>query len=66
MKTIIIGTLMEFYASGQPVILEEKDLPQDTKILETDSEVPNFLSFERFHLLLLNAFFFLPQDTLFK
>lgn len=39
MKPIVIGTLMEFYASGQPVVLDEKDLPQDTKILDTDSEV---------------------------
>jgi Fe-S cluster biogenesis protein NfuA len=38
MKPVVIGTLMEFYASGQPAVLDEKDLPQDTKILDTDSE----------------------------
>lgn len=39
MRPIVIGTLMEFYSTGQPVLLDDKDVPSDTTILETDSEV---------------------------
>jgi len=38
MTPIVIGTLMEFFTTGQPVMLEEKDLPNDTHIKENDTE----------------------------
>eukprot|EP01128_Nolandella_sp_AFSM9_P006447 TRINITY_DN3316_c0_g1_i1.p2 TRINITY_DN3316_c0_g1~~TRINITY_DN3316_c0_g1_i1.p2 ORF type:complete len:317 (-),score=49.80 TRINITY_DN3316_c0_g1_i1:1529-2479(-) len=37
-RTIIFGTLSEFYASGNPVLLSDSDIPNDTAILDSDSE----------------------------
>ena len=39
MKPQIFATIMDFYADGQPAILEVSDLPQDTLILDSDDEV---------------------------
>lgn len=47
MRPIVIGTLMEFYSTGQPVVLDEKDVPSDTSASENDSEVPTALTFFR-------------------
>jgi hypothetical protein len=37
-KPIVYGTLMEFYSSGQPIMLEEEALPKDTQIHDDDPE----------------------------
>jgi len=38
LRAIICATLMEFYSSGQPVVLEDHVISRDTEILPTDSE----------------------------
>src|SRR5699024_1051616 len=37
-KTIYTGTIMEFYASGQPAVMDAMEA-SDTTVLDTDSEV---------------------------
>eukprot|EP00960_Hanusia_phi_P045617 757358-Hanusia_phi.AAC.3 len=39
LKPEVFDAIMDFYASGAPIITAEEDMPQDTKVNEDDSEV---------------------------